>query len=182
MLKHLWFILCYPKIGPDMYLTHWLLFFKPIRLLFCRWKIRRIGENSEVRPFAIIDGTNNVSIGRNVIIPGGVGLITDPQDSTAQIVIEDDVLFGPNAFVYSTTHNYSDPTLPIKQQGVRNKATTIKKGAWIGIGAVILPGVTVGINSVVGAHSVVTKDVPDFSVVAGAPAKTIRTFNPNIET
>ena len=165
-----------------MYLTHWLLFFKPFRIMFCRHKLKNIGKNSEVRPYAVIDGTNNVSIGDNVIIPGGVGLISDYSDAAAQIIIEDDVLFGPNAFVYSTTHNFSDPSVPIKYQGYRNSPTRIRKGAWIGIGAIIMPGVTVGVNSVVGANSVVTKDVPDFSVVAGAPARVIRTLNTSIDT
>jgi len=56
--------------------------------------------------------------------------------------------------------------------------TTVKKGASIGAGAIILPGVTIGINAIVGAGAVVTKNIPDNSIVFGNPAKIIRTLIP----
>lgn len=172
--RHLKFILTYPKIGPDMYFTHWLLFFKPLRIFFQKRKLKEIGKNSEIRPYCTIIGTNNVYIGKNVTIPSGTILVTNPHDSNSKIIIEDDVLFGPNNAVYASTHNYSNPDIPIQEQGYTCGITTIKKGAWVGINAVILPGITIGRNAVVGANSVVTKDVPDYAVVAGTPAKLIK--------
>ena len=165
MFKHLKYILTFPKIGPDMYLTHWLLYFKPFRLWFQAKKLHTIGRNSEVRPFATILGTDNVRIGNNVIIPPGTLLSTHPSKKEYLIIIEDDVLFGPNVAVYCSTHNFTDTTKPIKDQGYKAATTTLKKGCWLGINSVILPGITVGKNSIVGANSVVTKDVPDLSLI-----------------
>jgi len=172
--KHLKFILTYPKIGPDMYFTHWLLFFKPLRLFFQKRKMKSIGKNSEIRPYCTIIGTNNILIGNNVTIPPGTIFVANPGDPESKIIIEDDVLFGPNAAVYASTHNFQNPDIPIQDQGTVSSVTTIRRGAWIGINSVIMPGITIGINAVVGAGSIVTKDVPDYAVVVGSPARIIR--------
>jgi acetyltransferase-like isoleucine patch superfamily enzyme len=167
-------MLTYPKIGPDMYLTHWLLYYKPLRKWFQKKKMSRIGKNSEIRPFCFIDGTNNVEIGDNVIIPNGTILATDPFNTDGKIIIEDNVLLAPNCAIYCTTHRFDDITRPIKEQGDIAKTTIIKQGAWLGINSVVMPGVTVGRNAVVGANSVVTKNVPDYCVVVGSPARIIK--------
>ena len=174
MIKHLVFILTYPKIGPDMYLTHWLLFFKPLRIWFQRRKIPGISRTAEIRPYSTILGTNNVEIGERVIIPNGTILSSLPGDEESKIIIEDDVLFAPNVSIYSSTHNYNDKTMPIKNQGYNTALTRLKTGCWIGINSVIMPGITIGKNSVIGANSVVTRDVPDYTVFAGVPAKLIK--------
>lgn len=174
MFKTLKFFLFYPKIGPDMYLTHWLLYFKTSRRWFQKKKLYEIGENSELRPFVSINGTDSISIGKNVIIPPGTILSAMPNDIEHGIFIEDDVLIGPNVSIYSATHNYKNVNLAIKKQGYIAKKVTIKQGSWLGVNSVIMPGITVGINSVVAAGSIVTKDVPDYCVVAGAPAKIIK--------
>lgn len=176
MFGHLKYILLFPKIGPDMYLTHWLLFFKPFRIWFQKRKLVKIGINSELRPYCTIDGTRNVFIGNHVIVPEYTRLVTDPSDQDSKIIIEDSVLFGPNVSVYATTHSFTDISVPIKEQVLKNNITTIKQGAWLGANVVVMPGITVGRNSVVGANSVVTKDVPDYCVVAGTPAKIIKSL------
>jgi acetyltransferase-like isoleucine patch superfamily enzyme len=174
MIKHLKFILFYPKIGPDMYLTHWLLFFKPFRIWFQRIKIKTIGINSEIRPYSTILGTDNVIIGDRVIIPPFTILSTLPEDSSSTITIENDVLLGPNVSIYSSTHKFDNPTIPIKDQGYNVSPVVLKKGCWIGINVVIMPGVTIGQNAVIGANSVVNSNIPDFAVAVGTPAKVIR--------
>lgn len=174
--KHIKHIATFPKIGPDMYFTHWLLFFKPFRIWFQKRKLAKIGEGSEIRPYCIIDGTKNVYIGKNVIIPEGTRLICDAADPDSKIIIEDSVLFGPNVAIYCSTHEFRDITQPIKDQPFINKTTIIKSGAWLGINTVIMPGITVGRNAVIGSNSFVNKDVPDYTVVAGCPAKIIRTL------
>jgi len=174
MLKHLKYILLFPKIGPDMYLTHWLLFFKPLRVWFQRKKIPGISRTADVRPYCTIEGTNDIVIGERVIIPPGTLLSAFPGDKSAQIIIEDDVLFGPNVSIYNQTHQFDNPDIPINQQGFVTKTVRLKSGCWIGINAVIMPGVTVGKNAVVGSNSVVTKDIPDYAVAVGAPAKVIK--------
>ena len=177
MIKHLKFILFYPKIGPDMYLTHWLLFFKPFRIWFQKRKVKNIGIDSEIRPYATILGTDNIIIGKRVIIPPYTLLSTLPGNNLSVITIEDDVLLGPNVSVYSSTHNYNNPAIPIKDQGYSVKPVLLKQGCWIGVNVVILPGVTIGKNAVIGANSVVNADIPDFSVAVGCPAKVIKYTN-----
>ena len=177
MIKHLKYILTGPKIGPDMYFTHWLLFFKPLRIWFQKKKINNIGNNSEIRPYCTIIGTNNVIIGKNVIIPPGTTLVTLPSNKEAIINIGDEVLLGPNVAIYCSTHNFENIKVPIKSQGYKVASVNLKAGCWIGINSVILPGVTIGRNSVVGANSLVNKDIPDYCIAVGSPAKVIRNLN-----
>ena len=88
------------------------------------------------------------------------------------ITIEDDVLVGPNVQLITENH----PTNPSERKSLDLKSILIQKNAWIGAGAIILPGVTVGENSVVAAGSVVTKDIPANTVVGGVPAKFIKSI------
>jgi maltose O-acetyltransferase len=92
----------------------------------------------------------------------------------APVTIGDRVLFGPNVQVYAATH----PLEGHVRQGTAGpeyaRPITIGSDSWVGGGAIILPGVTVGEHCVVGAGAVVTKDVPAYSVVAGNPARVIR--------
>jgi len=92
-----------------------------------------------------------------------------------EVVIEENVLISDRVFISDADHNFSNINEPIIQQEDYYKgAIKLKTGCWLGIGVVKLPGVTIGKNSVVAANSVVTKSVPDYSVVAGSPAKIIR--------
>jgi acetyltransferase-like isoleucine patch superfamily enzyme len=108
-----------------------------------------------------------ISIGRNVFINHGCSFL-----DLGGITIEDDVLIGPGVSLISESH----PLDPAKRKILEVKHVLIKKNAWIGAGAMVLPGVSVGENSVVAAGALVTKDVPDNCVVAGVPAKIIRTL------
>ncbi|MDF1874438.1 acyltransferase [Sulfurimonas sp. SAG-AH-194-I05] len=179
MFSTLRFFLFYPKIAPDMYLTHWLLYFKTSRVWFQKKKLYSIGNNSEIRPFVSLNGTNSISIGDNVIVPPGTILSAMPNDIKNGIFIENDVLLGPNVSIYSATHKYKDITIPIKKQGYTAKKVLIKEGSWLGVNSVIMPGVTIGKNAVVAAGSIVTKDVPDNCIVAGVPAKIIKKLGEN---
>lgn len=76
--------------------------------------------------------------------------------------------------VTALNHNFSDTERRIDEQGVSTKPVVIEDDIWIGANAVILPGVRIGCHSVIAAGSVVTKDVPPHSLVAGVPAKKIR--------
>lgn len=86
------------------------------------------------------------------------------------ITIEDDVLIGPKVCITTEGH----PLNPMERKQLLVKPVIIKKNAWIGAGATILPGVTVGENSVVAAGAVVNKDVPANTVAGGIPAKVIK--------
>lgn len=106
-----------------------------------------------------------IELGRNVFINHGCSFL-----DLGGITIEDDVMIGPRVNITSENH----PVEPAKRKTLVPDAVVIKRSAWIGAGATILPGVTVGENSVVAAGAVVTKDVPANAVVAGVPAKLIK--------
>lgn len=86
------------------------------------------------------------------------------------ITLEDHVLIGPGAQILSVGH----PLAPENRRGVVLKPVVIKRNAWIGAGATILPGVTIFENAVVAANATVTRDVPAGKVVAGTPAKIVK--------
>jgi len=96
-------------------------------------------------------------------------------DSDNLIVIKDDVMLGSGVQIYVNNHSYEDTSVPIIDQGYLDcRDVVLESGCWVGSNSIILPGVTIGKNSVVAAGSVVKSSVPDFTVVAGNPAKVIR--------
>lgn len=89
-------------------------------------------------------------------------------------VIGRDVMMGPEVVILSSSHNHENTTIPMRQQGAPDRRpVVIGDDVWIGTRAIILRGVRVGDHSIVAAGAVVTKDVPDWSVVGGNPAKVI---------
>jgi acetyltransferase-like isoleucine patch superfamily enzyme len=91
------------------------------------------------------------------------------------VIIGSDVITGPNIQIFSENHNFNDSSLTIKEQGVSRQPTVIGNNCWLGGGITILAGVTIGDGCVIAAGSVVTKSVPPNSIVAGIPAKVIKT-------
>ena len=104
-------------------------------------------------------------VGRGVFINFGCTFL-----DRGGITLEDDVFIGPK--VQLITENHPEP--PSVRRNVFTKPIVIKRGAWIGAGAIVLPGVTVGKHSIVGAGAVVTKDVPDNAIAVGNPARVTR--------
>ena len=98
----------------------------------------------------------------------------------ASIELGDDVWFGQDVFVCDASHGYQDPDLPVGEQFGAHQPVRIGDGAWIGHGAIVLPGTTIGRNAVVAAGSVVRGDVADHAIVGGAPAKVLRRFEPGV--
>jgi acetyltransferase-like isoleucine patch superfamily enzyme len=84
---------------------------------------------------------------------------------------------GQNCFIGGQSHHYEDISKNFLRQGVQTEQVIIGKNVWVGANAVILPGVKIGDNSVVGAGSVIVEDVPAYSVVAGNPAKIIKQYD-----
>ncbi|MFN8637775.1 MAG: acyltransferase [Chloroflexota bacterium] len=106
----------------------------------------RVGERSFVGESVIIRGQGGVDIGKTVLI-------------------------GPAAQLLAVNHNYGDPVTPILDQGITARGIVVEDGAWIGAGALVLDGVRIGGNAVIGAGAVVTKDVPANAIAVGVPAR-----------
>lgn len=90
-------------------------------------------------------------------------------------VIGNHVMFGPEVTILSGSHNFGDVSIPMTKQGAtERRAVVIGNDVWIGTRTIILPGVKIGNHAIVGAGSIVTKDVPDWAICAGNPARVIR--------
>ncbi len=107
----------------------------------------------------------HIQIGKNIFINHACTFL-----DLGGIIIEDDVMIGPKVSIITENH----PVNPNERKMLDLKSVIVKRNAWIGANATILPGVIIGENSVVAAGSVVTKNVPANTVVAGIPAKIIK--------
>ncbi len=115
-----------------------------------------------------VPGSYQPIIGKNCVLGWGSVI-----DCLNQVTIGDYVFFGHRVMVLTGMHDYTKFG-QARQDAVTSKPVTIKTGAWICSGAIILPGVTVGEHAVVAAGSVVTRDVLPYTVVGGNPAKVIK--------
>ena len=95
-----------------------------------------------------------------------------------EVKIGESVLTGPYVYISDRSHQYKDISRPILEQGYSSRGgVNVGGGTWIGIHAAIIGSVTIGNNCVIGANAVVTKDIPDYSVAVGNPAKIIKRYN-----
>ena len=121
------------------------------------------------------DGDNEsvaISIGSGTSIAG-----TCVISAVRKICLEQDVLLARNVYISDHIHKYTQTGVPIHDQGLdKIKPVVIRRGAWLGQNVVVCPGVTIGEGAVIGANSVVTQDIPDFSVAVGAPARVVKSF------
>lgn len=125
----------------------------------------KIDESTTIFPPFYTNFGKFISIGKNVFINHACSFL-----DMGGITIEDEVLIGPKVSLITENH----PTDPNDRRALIAKPIVIKRRAWIGAGATILPGVTVGENSIIAAGAVVSKDVPDNVIVGGIPAKIIK--------
>jgi acetyltransferase-like isoleucine patch superfamily enzyme len=166
------------RLGPDIPWTHWRLHFPELAKELCRRKFAHFGEGAEFRPGAFAVACSNIRLGRRVVIRPSCMLFSDPRKGADGIDIEDDVMLGSAVHIYVANHRFDDLSRPAIDQGHQPaRGVTIRKGAWVGAGAIVLPGVEVGANAVVGAGSVVTRSVPPAVVAAGNPARVIRVID-----
>lgn len=108
-----------------------------------------VGNDSNIGPYCYIGCSGKISIGNNVMM-------------------------SPRVSLFAENHNYQEVDRPMKEQGVTRDMIIIEDDCWIASQSIILAGTTIGQGSIVAAGSVVTKDVPPFSVVAGNPAQIIK--------
>jgi acetyltransferase-like isoleucine patch superfamily enzyme len=109
-----------------------------------------IGDDVSINPYCVLAGQGGLVIGSNTRI-------------------------AANTMIVSSSHIYDDRSVPIRRQGMSKKGVRIGDDVWIGSGVTILDGVTIGDGAVVGAGSVVNRDVAPWAVVAGVPARPIKT-------
>jgi len=147
---------------------------KEVSIYASKNSVIKIGKNFKIGKGAQLYSKDNskIIIGDNVLI----GLNCDIGGS-GEIEIQDNVIMASGINIVSSNHAYTDPNLPIREQGGTWAKVTIQKDSWIGRNAIILSGVNIGKHCVVGAGSVVTKSIPDYSVVGGNPAKIIKKYN-----
>lgn len=128
----------------------------------------KVDETFFMIPPFYSDFGENIRIGKNVFVNHACTFM-----DRGGITLEENVLIGPKVNLITTNH----PVNPAERRATISQPIVIKKGAWIGAGATILPGVTVGENAIVAAGAVVSKDVPDNSIVGGVPAKFIKSIH-----
>lgn len=126
------------------------------------------GKNQDVQKF-----NPRIVIGNRVT---STGMLT--VTAMREVTIEDDVMFALNVLIADGMHGFENANEPYKYQKMwKISPVVIKRGCWIGQNVVIMPGVTVGELSIVGANSVVTKNIPDRCIAIGAPARIVKTWN-----
>ena len=129
----------------------------------------RVGKNINIEKGADFGTGKGISIGLN----SNLGINCKVR---GPLEIGEDVMMGPNCTIMTISHKTDDINRHRIFQGDKApRKVTICDNVWIGVNVVILPGVTIGEGSIIGAGAVVTKDVPPFSVVGGVPAKVIKT-------
>jgi len=159
------------------------------------------GDGSWIVPPARVSTPQAISIGHHVVIHEHAWLSVVPAVEgvwpslrigdrcsigrmchiacVGEVVIEDDVLTSDRVFIGDTYHGYEDPDRPVLEQPmVDPRPVRISRGAFLGIGAIVLLGVTVGESAYVGAGAVVTEDVPPRTLVLGNPARPVRRYEP----
>jgi maltose O-acetyltransferase len=140
--------------------------YKSIRYRLCRRLFKYCGKNVTIEPKAYIPFWK-VEIGDN----SGIGC----NARLGAVVIGNDVMMGPDVVILSRNHNFSDINTPMNIQGESGDIpVVIGDNVWIGTRALILPGITIGQGAVIAAGSVVTKNVPPFSIYGGNPAQLIK--------
>lgn len=130
-----------------------------------------IGKRAVIEDYAII---NN---GMGDVIVGDYSKILSRTMLVGPVRIGNKVVLGSNSRVTGLTHNYADVNIPIDDQGVTPALTVIEDDVWIGGNCCINQGVHIGTHVIIGAGSVVTKDIPSYSVAVGNPARVIKRYN-----
>lgn len=161
---------------------------------------KTLGKSSYIDRPLRIDGPENISIGKHVTVKYKTWLASMPQTDTQQsnLVIEDGsiignfnhifatheirigkrVLIADKVYISDNVHTYIDPGTPVMDQPIKQlNKVSIGDGTWIGENVSII-GASIGKNCVIGSNSVVTKDIPDFCVAVGSPARIIKRYNP----
>ena len=133
--------------------------------------LEKCGKNVNIERGAVF--SSHISLGDN----SGIGIDASLNGS---VIIGKNVMMGPKCTMYSRNHSFDRLDIPMCEQGFQQEKTIIiDDDVWIGGHVILLPGVHVGKGAIIGAGAVVTKDVPDYAIVGGNPAKIIKYRNQN---
>ena len=144
--------------------TKWI---RGIRSVICKPLFDSCGMNINVEHGA------RFGLGKGISIGSGSGLGVNCMVH-GPLEIGENVMMGPEVVILTHTHNFVRTDIPMREQGSNVAKVTIGNDVWIGMRAIIMPGVNIGDGVIIGAGAVVTKDVPSYAVVGGVPAKIIR--------
>lgn len=122
-----------------------------------------IGDNVELR----CNGGNRIKIGNNVTLNRGAMVL-------GEVLIGNDCLIAPYCVIIGSNHIFDNTSIPINKQGISSSGVQIEENVWLGAHVTVLDGVKIGKNSIIGAGSVVTKDIPSNSIAVGNPCKVVR--------
>lgn len=137
-----------------------------LRVSTARKFMIHVGNNVNIEKGARV--TSNCSVGDN----SGIGINAKLHGT---VLIGNDVMMGPDCIIYTQNHAYGRTDIPMHQQGFsEEKPVTIGNDVWIGGRVIILAGISIGNGAIIGAGSVVTKDVPGYAIVGGNPAKVLK--------
>lgn len=142
-----------------------------LRYIFLKNSAEAVGMNVSVQPGVYLLNIDKLRIGDNVSIHPMCYL-----DAQGRIEIGNDVSIAHGSSILSTNHNWDNPSVAIKYNKVKAAKVIIQNNVWIGCGVRILAGVAIGTRSVIAAGSVINKDVESNTVVAGVPAKIIKSI------
>ena len=143
-------------------------FSKNLRPIFIKYIFKSVGKNLCIESNVYFGSGNDISIGNH----SGIGINSRIQ---GPLVIGNHVMIGPNLSIYTNDHAHRNTNIPMTQQGfTEKKQVTIEDDVWIGVNVIILKGVTIGTGSIIAAGSVITKNIPPYSVAAGNPARVIK--------
>jgi acetyltransferase-like isoleucine patch superfamily enzyme len=142
-----------------------------------------IGKNFSLGRNSMIECTGVIrELGDELIIGDDVGIAAGAFISVrGKVVIGSKTIFGPSVKLFAENHKFEDLEVPIYLQGATQKGIEIGEDCWIGSNVVILDGVHIGKKVVVAAGAVVNKDIPDYAIVGGTPAKVIKMRNDNLQ-
>lgn len=131
-----------------------------------------VGRFATIRPTNVLLGElgEGLRVGHNSNI-GAYSYI----GCSGYIEIGDNVMMGPRVNLMAENHNFDRTDMPMKEQGVTRSFIKIEDDVWLGVNSTVLAGVTISKGAIIAAGAVVTKDVPPYSIVAGVPAKVIKT-------
>jgi acetyltransferase-like isoleucine patch superfamily enzyme len=153
------------------------VFIGPGSLLFAMTHYPTVSMQPPDRRLPVQHFDSKITIGSNVTATERLQIA-----ACIEVSIGDDVMFASNIYINDAMHGFEDANVPYKYQNLfRIAPIRINSGCWIGQNVVILPGVEIGKNSIIGANSVVTRSIPARSIAAGSPARVIKQWDPETD-